>query len=1052
MTNRLFVLTVLCVLCTTILHAQYFGQNKPRYTTFDFKVMETPRYEIYYYTDNRAYVEEIARQAEQWYDLHNVILRDTLITKNPLIFYNNHADFQQTSTISGEIGTGTGGVTEAFKNRVILPFTFTNQQTHHVLGHELVHAFQYNTIIHGDSTSLRNMGNYPLWMVEGLAEFMSIGRYDSHSAMWMRDAVITGDIPTLKDMRNPKYFPYRWGQAFWAYVSGTYGDQYIEPLFKMTAKYGFEIACDSLFKTNAEQLFTNFGEALKSYYTPMLGDKRERGLGRRIISEDNAGAMNLSPAMSPNGRWVIFLSEKNLLSIDLFLADARTGKIEKKITSTSRDGHLDDLSFLETSGTWSPDSKQYAFIAFQKGLNVIVIKDVDSGKNVRTIRVPGVPALSNPVWSPDGRSIVVVGLVEGQTDLYSYDLRSNKVTQLTNDRYSEIQPNFNKEGTHIAYATDKLSMDHGRTHGKWTMNLAVLNLATGKAGQVDVFRGADNLNPSFDHEGNILFLSDRDGFRNLYKYIVESGEVLQMTEFLTGISGITKYSPALSVATGRDRIVYSHYAKGNYTIYQTTAENLLNRPVDKRAIDFAAATLPVVGTNTQQVVQANLDNLDRLPEASSEAFADVKFRGQFKLDYIGGSTGVGVSTGTFGARTGLAGGVEMLFSDITGYNRLYGVVALNGDFLDFGASAMYLNTKGRLAWGAAISHVPYRTGFVDYSVDTIPVVGGLLPVLREDINLLRIFEDQFSLLIQYPFSKSTRWEASAGINYQFYRLDQYPNYYNLFNGLYVGQGRRERVPIDADEIVLGGFTVRKGTYYNINTAYVGDRSSFGITAPLNGYRYRVEVGRNVGSYNFWSNTADGRVYHFMKPISLAFRLTQHARYGEDAGSFNPILVGFQGMVHGYEYRQIIRRLGASQGNPDNNRTFNERLTEELYRLSGSKIVVTGAEVRLPFTGPERLSLIKSGAFFSDLSWFFDAGVAFDEFDHFRDGEPIRIERIDNNGMTTIETIYRKPKIAMSTGIGLRVNLFGAMILEPYIAYPLEKDSRPLLGLFFVPGW
>src|SRR5690606_35086326 len=126
------------------------------------------------------------------------------------LFYNNHADFQQTTAIHGMIGTGTGGVTEGLRNRVVMPFTFTNQQTHHVLGHELVHAFQYNMIIHGDSTSLQNMGNFPLWMVEGLAEFMSIGRYDAHTAMWMRDAVLHDDMPDHKTIHNPDYFHYRW--------------------------------------------------------------------------------------------------------------------------------------------------------------------------------------------------------------------------------------------------------------------------------------------------------------------------------------------------------------------------------------------------------------------------------------------------------------------------------------------------------------------------------------------------------------------------------------------------------------------------------------------------------------------------------------------------------------------------------------------------------------------------------------------------------------------------------------------------------------------------
>lgn len=1051
MKSRLFLLILLCTGLTVSVSAQYFGQNKPRYTSFDFEVLNTPRYQIYHYVDNEGFLHEIAKQAEQWYDLHNAILLDTLVTKNPILFYNNHADFQQTNAIQGAIGTGTGGVTEGLKNRVIMPFTFTNQQTHHVLGHELVHAFQYNMIIHGDSTTIQNMANLPLWMVEGLAEYMSIGRYDSHTAMWMRDAILNDKVPTLKDMRDPEYFPYRWGQAFWAFVSGTYGDQVIEPLFRMTAKYGFEAAADSVFHTSAENVFTTFGEALKTYYKPFLRDEKEKGVGKKIISEDNAGEMNISPSMSPNGRWVIFLSEKNLFSIDLFLADARTGKIIRKITSTTRDGHIDDLSFLESAGTWSPDSKQFAIIAFEKGQNVIVIKDVESGKTEQTIRVPGVPAMSNPAWSPDGKTIVFAGLVEGQTDLYSYDLKSGKVTQLTNDRYSEIQPNFNAEGTHLAYATDKLSMDQGRTHGKWTMNLAVLNLATNKAGQIDVFRGADNMNPSFDHEGNLYFLSDRDGFRNIYKYNVATGEVLQMSEFLTGVSGITSYSPAISVATTRDRIVYTHFYKGDYTIFQASVEDMLNIPVSKDAVDFRASTLPVVGLETQQVIQANLDNLDRLPEVNAGSFVEEKYKSKFKLDYLGGSTGVGVNSGSFGARTGLAGGIEMLFSDILGNNQIYSVVALNGDLLDFAGAVSYLNTKRRLAWGGTISHVPYRTGFVEYSYDTIDV-GVPLEVLREDVNILRIFERQASFQLQYPFSKVSRLEGSVGINQQAFRLDQYPNFYQQIGSQFrfIDQGNRERIPLEDNTIILGGFKVKRGAYYTIGAAYVGDNSSFAITSPLNGYRYRLDVTKNAGTYDFWSTTADGRYYQFLNPVSLAFRVTSHGRFGPDENSFNPILLGYQGLVHGYDYRQIQRRV--ENRSSTGNSTLNGLLTEELYRLSGSKIVVTGMEVRLPFTGPERLSLIKSSLFYSDLSWFFDAGVAFDKFSHFSDGEFIVVERIDENGNIVDVVINPKPKIAMSTGIGLRINLFGAMIIEPYVAYPLEKDSKLLLGLYFVPGW
>ena len=117
---------------------QYFGRNKPRYRSFNFKVTETPHFDIYHYFKNKEFVEDLSQDVELWYDYHSKALNHEIDIANPLIFYNNHAEFQQTNAISGSIGVGTGGVTEGLKNRVIMPVSFSNQQTHQVLGHELV--------------------------------------------------------------------------------------------------------------------------------------------------------------------------------------------------------------------------------------------------------------------------------------------------------------------------------------------------------------------------------------------------------------------------------------------------------------------------------------------------------------------------------------------------------------------------------------------------------------------------------------------------------------------------------------------------------------------------------------------------------------------------------------------------------------------------------------------------------------------------------------------------------------------------------------------------
>src|SRR6201995_805690 len=307
--------------------AQYFGQNKVRYKNLKFKVYKTPHFEIYYYIKNDSTIKRFAQESELWYTIHQQVFRDTFRKPNPIILYADHPDFQQTTAIDGEIGVGTGGVTEGLKNRVVMPIMETNQTTRHVIGHELVHAFQYHALLSKDSAMYENINNLPLWMIEGMAEYLSIGKKDAYTAMWMRDAYLNKNIPTIRDLTETnKYFPYRYGEAFWSFIGSTYGDTVIVPFFKNTARYGLEYGIRRTFGYDDKTLSNLWKNSIINMYKPFLKNDTTQFLpGKRVVAMKNSGEMNVAPAVSPDGKYIAFLSEKDLFSIDLFLADAKTG-------------------------------------------------------------------------------------------------------------------------------------------------------------------------------------------------------------------------------------------------------------------------------------------------------------------------------------------------------------------------------------------------------------------------------------------------------------------------------------------------------------------------------------------------------------------------------------------------------------------------------------------------------------------------------------------------------------------------------------------------------
>ena len=1015
-----------------------FGQNKPNYKTFDYDVYQSPHFELYTYIDNEEWLKNFLNDSEEWYRVHQRVLHDTIDFKNPMIIYANHADFQQTNAIGGAISGGTGGVTEAFKNRVVLPVAHTNAQTHHVLGHELVHAFQYDMVIRGDSTNLRDLGNLPLWMVEGLAEYLSIGSVDPFTAMWMRDAVLNDDVPSLKDLSSGRYFPYRYGQAFWAFVTGLKGDDIINPYFRATAKWGLERSTKIILGYEMDDFSKLWEDALRKTYADQVGDaKQDRFVGKLLVGpEQNGGRINIAPEISPNGKYMIYLSEQDLFSIDLFLADARTGETIRKIRTRTVGSHVDELSYIENSGTWSPDSKQFAYTAVSKGQNVLIIADVEKGRSEREILPKELPAFTFPSWSPDGRSIVVSGLKEGQPDLYSIDVRSGRVTQLTNDLHSEIHPSWSADGTTVYYSTDARGMQlKERPYGALRFNLAALDVETRESREIDVFPGADNLNPLEGPDGLLYFLSNRDGFRNIYRFDQATGRVERMTDLITGVSGITHYAPAMSIDRHANRLVYTYFNQKGYKLYGTLVKNMEAVAVAADSVDLSPATLPRLNKRAVLVVDEQLAGMEKEAVITSDDIVSQPYAPKFKLDYASGGAGAGVGTNqVFGTTTGLAGGVQLLFSDILGNNQLATTLSLNGEITDLGGSVAWINRKTRVNYGFSLSRIPFRNfATIQPFLDTLQLNDDQqVELINAPYVISRLYQNQVGGFASFAFNTNLRLEGSLSGAIYNNRVDQYARYFNPLTGypIQVNAHPERREDLEQESFNL----------YNAGVALVGDNSSFGLTAPIRGHRFRLGVDQYAGAFNFTALNADFRRYLWFGKGALAFRAQHFGRYGEGGQDLYPLYVGSPWYMRGLSASDAINALEA------NGRNINE--------LLGSKLLVSNLELRIPFTGPEQLALIKSKFLFSDLNVFIDGGMAFSDFAQFGGPE----YTLDDNG-EVITGPDGKPYVVrpgvkplFTAGMSARVNVFGQIIVEPYIARPLIGGGTWNFGVNLLPGW
>ena len=999
--------------------AQYFGRNKPYYKKFNYKVYETPHFDIYYYLKNDSVLNQLARLSEEWQRRHAQVFGREL-DHNPLFIYNNHADFQQTTTISGSIGIGTGGVTEALKNRMVMPFAPIFAQTDHVLGHEMVHAFQYASIINGDSTNLNSLSNLPLWMVEGMAEYLSKGSVDGHTAMWIRDGVFHKKFPTFKDMEtDPRYFPYRWGQAFWAFVGKTWGDDKILPLFVRTARLGFDQAVQELLGIDVAILEDMWRSASITYYQQFLPDSIETLTGEKVAFPQNAGDVNVSPALSPDGRYLVFLSEKDVISFDLFLADVKKKKVIRRLSAPVQAHEIDAMNNLESAGAWSPDSRYFAFTVYKKGRNELVIVDVHRNRLVDEIKIPGVPAFYQPAWSPDGNSIVVVGMVQGVTDLYQYFLKEKKVRKITDDPYAYLQPYWSHDGRYLVVATDRPVEPTNRL--SLHTNIAIIDLETGGIEILPVFHGADNLNPLFSvDDRSVFFLSGRDGKRNLYRYDLDNGKVYQLTDYATGITGITKFSPAVSISRKHNELVYSYYSDNKYTIYKAAVDDFAAVEVPADSLNFEAAVLPPrirLGVN---YADKDWDKREPYTAVDPAQYRRKPYKSKFKLDYIS-NVQAGISTNSFSQ--GMAGSVYAIFSDMAGTQQMFTSLALNGQIYDFGGMLTYVNQKNRLTWGGSVSHIPYLSAYSFIKPDTLTSKDEegneiLYPVNNLVYDMMRIFEDQVSVFAYYPVSTTRRFEFGASQAWYYYRIDRYNNYYDLYFSTFINQ-KHEKMPAP------------KGTtMQTISAAYVVDNSVNGLASPMRGVRIRLSAQRYFGTYDFLSIRGDYRKYLYFPPFTVALRGMYIGRHliGRSNAYIYPLSLSYPYYMHGYDNSRIFENMPI------------EKVNFYLNQLNGNRMAVANLEVRFPLIGPKRLGLITTKFLYTEAAGFFDAGLTWDEGDFI--------------SMRYSDFRYDNRVPLFSAGVSLRINVMGFMVVEPYYAVPIMggEVGKGYFGVNFLPGW
>jgi hypothetical protein len=986
------VLFLILFLLTPDVYAQnrYFGKNKVQYQDFDWYYIQTRHFDIYYYQNGYTIARFAADVLEEAYIEVREQLDYSLRKRIPVILYNSPDQFQQTNVVSDLIEESVGGFTESFKTRIVVPFNGSYEDFRHVLHHELTHAVTFDMLygnILGSILSRQYLFQLPLWFAEGFAEYSSRHGWDVEADMILRDATINGYLTPLEYAGG--YLVYKEGQSVLLYIVEKYGEEKIaEILSRGRMQFSMDKALKSAIGMDTQTLSEEWMKAMRKEYWPELALRDEpKDFAKQLTFHPKDGSfLNEKPEFSPQGDRLAIFSDRSDYT-EIYVISAIDGKVIDRVVKGERSGDLESLHSYVSGLSWSPDGKSLAFVSKSDGKNILSLVRVKNKKIYKRIKLK-FDSIFSPSWSSKDDRIAFVGLKNGQTDIYYYDLLDSSLTQLTNDGYDDREPAFSPDGKSIAFASDRplleeTSSDSSFNYGHY--NLFLLDVENKKVIHITENQG-NNRSPTWSPDSrNICFVSDRNGINNLYIKELDSEAVYPITDILSGC-----FSPSWS--KDGEKIAFSAFHKGGWDIFvlkdiKPVSEGKEELPLtpffvaqisdtlkkEKKEsprpdLDLSSYVFKTGESELDSVIKQSIEDQEikedtlayRLPNGE---YKKKKYKLRFTPDLVSGAL-------TYDTFYGFSGESFIMISDIFGNHTFFLATDLINTIDQSNFQLIYLNSTNRIDFGVGIFHTKYY--YIDYWD--------------------RLFSDRlYGILgaVTLPLSKYTRFDLGL---------------------THLSIDRRYYDPPFEDRSAKVGV---------VSISWINDTVLWGITGPVNGSRrilgFDWSPDISTKSISYRSLWLDYRKYwHFKKGYNFVFRLTGGRSDGKDPEQF------YMGGVSNW----IGPRLATEQIYGVNDLYFATIVTPlrgyKYYEVTGTRFALVNLELRYPFIDqlamrfplPILLTRVNGNI-------FFDLGSAWHDTQRWKGG--------------TTEGGSRLKDLKAGFGFGARANL-GIMVLRFDLAW------------------
>ena len=793
----------------------------------------------------RELAEIGAAAAEESYSYLEDKFNHNISHRIPLIFYSNHTHFQQTNTIPYVLPEGVGGFFEFIKGRVVVPANGSIAQFKRVIRHELIHVFthslHYRILKNHRKTHFPSL---PLWYIEGLAEYWSIG-WDEETEMFIKDAVLNNYLVPLQSMYQiyGTFLMYKEGQAILKYIADKYGEEKIVELIRNAWK---EENFSNIMKLTIGLDYKEFDRdwlyyLKKKHYPIMANNDFPEMVARKIT----LNGINTKPAFftRQGDKYIAFVSNRSGYS-NIYQMPVPDKVVKKEIDvevliKGERTADFESFHILNSKIDVN-DHGVLAFISKSGESDVLYLFDIYSRKMINRFKFKNVITLFSPSWSPDNTKLAFTGIdFSGKSDIFTVTISNGNLERLTNDFFDDRDPVWDLSGNFLYFSSDRTQINQ-----KSYYNIFAFNLDTGEISYI-TYGEQNDYTPVVSPDNRYLaFTSDRDGALNIWivrnpekstvKYLAENITANPLNIKLPDFTLINQQIQAKKITNFTTGAHDPEWTDDNQIIF-TAFENfsfqiqVLDHIVDRYDSSSVAVrdSLPPI-TEFQEFPKI----------VARSVVTTLKYKPKFNLD-------VAQSAVTQDPMFGTSGGAQVAISDMLGNYQYHFLVFNNAQTKD-----EFLESFNIAVSRLDLSHrANYAVGLYHFAGRYFNWIDGFF------------YERRYGgfASVSYPLSVFQRIEGNINIR-QSYKEWYGTNY-------------------SRNALLLSNFF-----------SYVKDNSLWGPTGPMDGERINITIGNTTdvrhSNVNFYTIIFDARKYfRLSRRATFAFRAMTRYNHGKEALRF-----------------------------------------------------------------------------------------------------------------------------------------------------------------------